>query len=341
MKGPGRSFIPVLGLLIFLLAACELISPEASPATPGTAPVTLPPSSPPTIQSTSTPTLDAQTIDLLARYGWSVDHRLANHTIKLPQRFQYNPGEYPTVIYWAYNNELNQAIGYDLLPYLGENIQASIYLLIEPLPEIFFPYTEARAIVITFEDQIIGAWIEKVAGFACSLDCEKVANIEAQEWREWLVSSSLVDPSSALDLELAGKTPEEIITLYYTALNAHDVQLVNALRSRRNLTYDLFSNKGELSLFNLQEQATSNFWINNIESATLLNVRELDHALGNCLPVYEAKVDFQFYDTHRPTISEGENLRFMVLNQEIKGLGWRIEEINTAPGVSQRLCEPR
>jgi hypothetical protein len=41
-----------------------------------------------------------------------------------------------------------------------------------------------------------------------------------------------------------------------------------------------------------------------------------------------------------PTIPEGKNLRFMVLNQEIEGLGWRIEEINTAPGVSQRLCEP-
>jgi hypothetical protein len=340
MMGLGRSYLPVLGLLIFLLAACEPISPEAPPATPGTAPVTLPPTSQPTIQSTSTPTLEDQTIALLARYGWTVDHRLANHTIKLPERFQQHPGEYPTAIYWAYNNELNRAIGYDLLPYLGETIQASIYLLIEPLPEIFFPYTEARSIVITFEDQIIGAWIEKVAGFACSLDREKVANIEVEEWREWLVSSGLVDPSNALDMELADKTPEEIITLYYTALNAHDVHLVNALRSRRNLTYDLFSNKGELSLFNLQDQATYTFWINNIESATLLSVRELDHALGNCLPVYEARVDFQFYDPHSPTIPEGENLRFMVLNQEIKGLGWRIEEINTAPGVSQRLCEP-
>lgn len=284
--------------------------------------------------------MDEQIIELLARYGWSINHLLVSQTVTLPERFQHEPGEFPIVIYWAYNNELNRAIGYDLLPYLGETVQASIYLVKQPLPEMFFPYETAHAVVITLENQIIGSWIEKEAGFGCPLDCKYAADLEGQLWREWLVLSGLVDMTNELDRELARKTPEEIIALYYTALNDHDSQTVNALRSHRSLTYDLFSNKDPLSLYNLQEQASYTAWINNIESATLLSVKLLPHASGNCLPVYAALVDFQFIDPHKPTIPEGENLRFMVLNQEIEGLGWRIEEINTAPGVSERLCEP-
>mgnify|MGYP001146779668 CR=1 FL=1 len=322
----------ILGICIvgLFLAGCETASPGVVSPTAGEA----------APQPSPTPELELKIEQLLSHYGWTIKHRLAAHTVTLPSSFQHAAGEYPYAIYWAYNNKLNQAIGLDLAPYLGQTVQASIYILKESLPEVFLPYEEARAVIITVADQIIGAWIEKAVGFACSLDRQMIAGLEDQVWRDWLASSGVVNLSNALDVELASKTPHEIITLYYTALNAHDTRMVNALRSRRSLTYALFSNKDPQSLFNLQEQASDTFWINNIESATVLSIRKLDPAQGNCLPVYGARVDFQFIDPHLPTIPEGENLRFMVLNQEIEGLGWRIEEINTAPGVSQRLCEP-
>ena len=316
-----------ISILCFLLAGCESAAPENGSTS--TSP-----------QPTATPVLALKVEQLLSQYGWTINHLLAAHTVNLPGSLQHAPGDFPYAIYWAYNNSLNQAIGLDFAPYLGQTVQASIYILNEPLPEVFSPYEEARAVIITVEDKIIGAWIEKAVGFACSLDRQLIADLESQAWSEWLATSGVVDLANTLDVELAAKTPEEIITLYYTALNAHDYQMVNALRSRRSFTYDLFSNKDAQSLFNLQEQASYTFWIDNIESATLLSIRKSDPALGNCLPVYGANIDFQFYDPHIPTIPEGKNLRFMVLNQEIEGLGWRIEEINTAPGVSQRLCEP-
>jgi hypothetical protein len=315
-------------ILSLVLAGCESAALEDEPT--GTA---IP-------QPTATPGLELKIEQLLSQYGWTSKQIMAVHMVILPDSFQHAPGDFPYAIYWAYNNILNHATGLDLAPYLGQTVQASIYILNEPLPEVFFRYEEARAVIITDENKIIGAWIEKAAGFACSLDRQVIGDLESQAWREWLVTSGVVDLTNALDVELAAKTPEEIITLYYTALNAHDQMMVNALRSRRSLAYDLFSNKDAQSLYNLPDQASYMFWIDNTESATVLSIRELDPAPGNCLPVYEARVDFQFYDTHRPTIPEGENLRFIVLNQEIERLGWRIEEINTAPGVSQRLCEP-
>ncbi len=323
-----RTVIMGISILSFLLVGCESAAPENESTVSAST------------QPTATPGLELKVEQLLSQYGWTINHLLAAHTVNLPGSLQHAAGEFPYAIYWAYNNTLNQAIGLDLAPYLGQTVQASIYILNEPLPDVFLPYEEARAVIITVEDEIIGAWIEKAVGFACSLDRQMIADLESPAWREWLVASGVVDLTHPLDTELAAKTPEEIITLYYTALNAHDYQMVNALRSRRSFTYDLFSNKDAQSLFNLQEQASYTFWIDNIESATLLSIRKLNPALGSCLPVYAASIDFQFYDPHMPTIPEGENLRFMVLNQEIEGLGWRIEEINTAPGVSQRLCEP-
>jgi hypothetical protein len=91
-------------------------------------------------------------------------------------------------------------------------------------------------------------------------------------------------------------------------------------------------------LFNHQDDFVVRAWRDNTARAILVSVSQL--STRKCLPVYEALVDFQFVDPNIPTIPEGENMRFVVLNEEIPGLGWRIEEVNTAPGVSARLCAP-
>jgi hypothetical protein len=244
------------------------------------------------------------------------------------------------VLYWAYNNEFSKQIDLDISPYAGKRIKAYYFSLNEPLPEVFHPYTEARAVVITLNGAIISAWIEKVAGFACSLDRKLFDEIVGQDWSDWLVASGVVDPGNEMDRELSSKTPEEIIEIYYAALNANDYQQLSAVRSRRNQIGDLYINKEDSALFNHQDDATIIRGINNIESAELLNIDE--RKVYRCsLPVYSAYVNFQFSNPNIPTIPEGKRFQFVVLNEEIDGLGWRVEEINTAPGVSQRLCHPR
>jgi hypothetical protein len=308
-------------LLTFLIANCSNVDVTEIPAispTPNATPVPIKSYATP-LPPTSTP-VSVETA-LLTRYGWTVIQHISSHTVTLPKSFQHHPGDFPYAIYWAYNNEFNKDIGLDLAPYLGQTVQASIYLLYEPLPAEFYPSVRAYAIVIELDNRIIGAWIDQGRhyGFACSLDRKNFNEIVNQEWSEWLISAGVVDLSNELDRELSKKTPEEIIELYYTAMNEGDYQLYNALRSRRALSADLFRNKDNLALFNHQEDEVITRWIDNLESATLLNIREVTSGYS-----YVATVNFQFIDPHLVTIPEGEHSRSFYLVEEIEGLGWRI-----------------
>jgi len=120
-------------------------------------------------------------------------------------------------------------------------------------------------------------------------------------------------------------------------MNDGDYQLLYAVISRRNLARRLFINKDDLALFNHQEDEVITRWVDNLESVRLLSILDIH---GRCLPLYQARVHFKYVDPELPTIPEEERLCFVVLNEEIEGLGWRIEEVNTAPGVSDYLCPP-
>jgi len=94
---------------------------------------------------------------LLSRYGWTTTGRGTTHWVTLPQSFEHRPGQFPIPIYWAYDNELSKAIGLDLSPYLGQRVETTVYELEEELPEFLYPYTRARAVVVTHDGEIIGA----------------------------------------------------------------------------------------------------------------------------------------------------------------------------------------
>ena len=53
-----------------------------------------------------------------------------------------NAGEYPTKIYWAYNNELSKSIGLDFSKFMGTEVWIKIYNLNEPLPEFLKPQSD-------------------------------------------------------------------------------------------------------------------------------------------------------------------------------------------------------
>jgi hypothetical protein len=276
--------------------------------------------------------------DLLAEYDWTVSELVSSRMLTLPKTFQHVPGDFPYAIYWAYNNELSKEIGLDIRPHLGQTVVACIYTLNEPLPTVFSPFIGARAVILTQGDTIVGAWIEKAgAGFGCSLDGKQFETIVQRKWAEWLVSSGVVLLSNELDNHLATMTPEEIIRTYYQAIEEHDFKMIYAVKSRRSLVKVLFSNMvDKTALYNLENDEFVRFGVNNIERAELLTVSSLRDI--HCLPIYAAEVNFRFFDPKFPSISEGTHPTFVVMNREIDPLGWRIEEINTAPGVSQRLC---
>ena len=280
---------------------------------------------------TTTPTETYhQAQELLARYGWTTTGQWATHQITLPQSFEHRPGEFPIPIYWAYNNELSKAIGLDMSPYLGQRVEATVYELQEELPEFLWPHTQARAVVVTCDGKIIGAWIDKGRhyAFACSLDRKPLEEITGMSWSEWLVASGVVNLENEVERELVTLTPEEIIARYYQALNDHDDERAYACVSRRSLTNALFSNMGDLALYHSSYEDDP--LREKIDSVQVMGIEPLPDA-GNPEGVVEYKVDIDVeYETEIASRS-GHNVRFVLLEKEIETAGWRITTIGTGP----------
>jgi hypothetical protein len=271
-----------------------------------------------------------QAQELLSKYSWTTTGRQTTHRVTLPHSFQHYPGEFPIPIYWAYNNELSKAVGLDMEPYLGQRVKATVYELQEELPEFLYPYTEARAVVVTHDGQIIGAWIDKGRhyAFACSLDRRPFEEIVGQDWSEWLVASGVVNLDDALEKELATLSPEEIVTRYYQALNDHDEERAYACLTRLSLTDFLFRNMGDLALYHSSYEDEP--LRERIRSVRVIGIEPLSDA-WNPEGVLEYKVDIDVKYKREIVNRSGHNVRFVLLEKEIEAAGWRISSIGTGP----------
>ena len=78
----------------------------------------------------------------------------------MPDNLKHKAGEYPVKIYWAYNNELSKEIGLDFTNYLGKGCCSRDLQAAGTLPEFLEPRRDARGIVLKYNDEIVGAYID-------------------------------------------------------------------------------------------------------------------------------------------------------------------------------------
>ena len=267
-----------------------------------------------------------QVIQLFDKYNWTVDYRINTLKEKLPKSLKHKAGEYPVKIYWAYNNELSKQIGLDFTDYLGKDVAVEIYRLREPLPEFIKPRRDARGIVIKYNDEIIGAYIDagRHDSFACSLDRKSLKDITGKEWDGWI--ADYIDYEDELEIKLSKMEPEDIIREYFKALDKHDIKMVWACMTRKNLSQHLSTNMDNQYLFNKDEDKIDY----NINSAKLLEIKELK-GFNNEPGVleYQVKVDFDFKKLI--TADDGVWPRFVILKKESEKSGWRIDGVGTGP----------
>lgn len=267
-----------------------------------------------------------QVIQLFDKYNWTVDYRINTLKEKLPESLKHKAGEYPVKIYWAYNNELSKQIGLDFTDYLGKDVAVEIYRLREPLPEFMKPRRDARGIVIKYNDEIIGAYIDagRHDSFACSLDRKSLKDITGKEWDGWI--ADYIDYEDELEIKLSKMEPEDIIREYFKALDKHDIKMVWACMTRKNLSQHLSTNMDNQYLFNKDEDKIDY----NINSAKLLEIKELK-GFNNEPGVleYQVKVDFDFKKLI--TADDGVWPRFVILKKESEKSGWRIDGVGTGP----------
>lgn len=270
--------------------------------------------------------VESQVVDLFNKYNWTVDYRINILKEKLPDNLKHKAGEYPIKIYWAYNNELSKEIGSDFTDYLGKNIVVEIYRLREPLPDFMEPRRDARGIILKYNNEIIGAYIDagRHESFACSLNRKKLENITSKDWDQWI--EDYIDYDDELEIKLSKMKPEDIIKEHFKALNNHDIKMTWATITRKNLCRYLSSNMNNQYLFNKEKDVANQ----NIRSAELLEINEFgDMDNGGEALEYEVLADFKFIE---PITSEnGVFPRFVIMRKETEKSGWRIDDIGTGP----------
>lgn len=267
-----------------------------------------------------------QVIQLFGKYNWTVDYRINTLKEKLPESLKHKAGEYPVKIYWAYNNELSKQIGLDFTDYLGKEVVVEIYRLRESLPEFMKPRRDARGIVIKYNDEIIGAYIDagRHDSFACSLDRKSLKDITGKEWDVWI--EDYIDFEDELEIKLSKMEPEDIIREYFKALDKHDIKMVWVCMTRKNLSQHLSTNMDNQYLFNKDEDKIDY----NINSAKLLEIKELKRFQNEPgVLEYQVKVDFDFKKLI--TADDGVWPRFVILKKESEKSGWRIDGVGTGP----------
>lgn len=259
---------------------------------------------------------DLDVVQLFNEYDWIVDFRIDKFKKVLPVTFIYEYGEYPIKLYWSYNNELSKKIGLDFTSYAGKEVEIEMYRLRESIPDTGNPNRDARGIIIRYENKIVGAYVDRTrAGYGCSLDKEFI-ELDFSEW---------INTENEEEISLGDKTPEEIIELYYKALSDHDEKNILGLLAKRRLIDLMHYNIDRTDLY--KDAFT---FSDNIVSAEIISIEKWENVSGEYLE-YAVEVDMDYVRQITGNENDGMHTFFVVLDEEIKGLGYRIISIGTGP----------
>lgn len=269
---------------------------------------------------------DKQVLHLFDKYNWTIDYRINTIKERLPENLKHKAGEGPVKIYWAYNNELSKGIGYDFSEYLGKDIIVEIYRLREALPEFLEPRRNARGIILKYNDEIIGAYIDVAIykSFACSLERKSLKDITGKEWNEWIAYH--IDYEDELETRLCKMTTEEIIREYIVALENRNTKMEWACMTRKNLSQQLSDIRNNEQLFSRDEHLTAY----SIESAKELEIKEVKESKNEPGTLkYQVAPDYVFKESKT---SENEFWPlFVILKKESEESGWRVDSIGNGP----------
>ncbi|MGI9952277.1 DUF4830 domain-containing protein [Moorellaceae bacterium AZ2] len=280
----------------------------------------------------ATSEVDPDDVAFLKEYGWDVLFKANTMEGKLPEKLVHNAGDFPVVIYWAYNNELNKDLGLDITPYLGKEVQVNLYKLEQPLPEFMHPRRwTGRAVVVKYDGKIVGAWLDagRHDAFACSLKGRRLEEVTGKTWGEWL--AGIVNQEDPLEKRLATLSPEEVIRLFYEAVGNGDRRTAHAVLSRRNLVGYLFNNMDNNRLYNPSFSVNDRDGLNNVAGAKIVSIKELPPQDSDPPEIKRYQVAVNLTFRRAITAESGVQVRFLILRQEIPGLGWRIESLGSGP----------
>lgn len=168
--------------------------------------------------------IDEDARKLLKKYNWTPSFLIANHKVKISDDLKYAPEKGIDEVYWAYNLQFSKSIGLDFSNLLGKEVNAEVYYLLNPLPNLCTPIVNANAVILRHNKKIVGAYIDSgiLNRALCSLDRKSFKTITGLTIEDYLIQNH-IDPNSKLNNEVEKLSTEELIKSYYKSQSDKDV----------------------------------------------------------------------------------------------------------------------
>ncbi len=276
--------------------------------------------------------VDSADVEFLKPYGWTPFFPVSSMNADLPASFVHEPGDYPEVIYWAWNNELSKDIGLDLSLCLGTTVEARVYKVVELLPEeLGVNRGEGRAVVLRSEGRMVGAWLDlgRHYSFACSLNGRTRLEATGKSLDDWV--TCLIDPSNPVEQRLSKMSPEQVIETYYSAIDRKDYKTAHACESRNYLISYLAINMDDNRLFNDGFGDEVGKGLGNFVSVKLLKVTRQEQFEREEAGYGDVRCYSVALEQERRVAAGSPGGYFMTMKQETPLTGWRIYSIGTGP----------
>jgi hypothetical protein len=259
--------------------------------------------------------------DFLKSYGLTAKYK-AEFNTTLPKKFIQNSGEYPIVLYWAFNNELSKKIGLDISLYKGKEVTVKFYTVEEDLPQACAPFTKGAAIVVMYKNKkIIGSWIAAVNS-ACSLDKKYInfQNICGQDFYKWVLENKIVDFKNSIEQSLTNLEPKDLIKKFIDSLNYKDYRqsfTCFELRYLLNMLFFDIETKGKLENDFTNIFLGELYRINNVEIKSIKELPSQDE-----YKIFEVVLNINYKNAGIST----KKFIFM-LRKESQEIGFRIANV--------------
>jgi len=275
----------------------------------------------------TTPPPERPGASLFLLHRWTPLDTLADFPYTLPPDLRHRAGDFPSDLWWAYGNDLSAGTDFDFTQFLGEQVRVVMYRLAEPPPAA--RWATARGIVVVADGRVVGAWVDNGrGGFGTTVSRRPLSSTTGLGWDRWL--ESYVDLDDPLDAELSGLSPQQVVIRFFKAVDRGDPRTARACLTRRTLARSLWDDVPDHQLYNPDFTATGLEYDNVLSAQIAGPVSRPVLSLGSRdTVVCTVPVALRF----RTAIATPDGTQRMVLTlrQEVKGLGWRIENVWPSP----------
>ncbi|MFC1485049.1 hypothetical protein ACFL5N_01175 [bacterium] len=270
------------------------------------------------------PIFAEQVKDMFETYNF-VPTYMSSFTTELSQDFSYNPGDYPTSIFFAIGDKLSQDIDLGLKEYLGLEVEVKIYKLEDKIRDEFFPYYEKeslRGVAVFYNEDLVGLWcVDTKAMFSVTGRNLFYIDFADSKWKKFLVKNKIFK-KTARDKELRQLSPRGLIKEMMLGVKEKNLEKFYSCFTRQYVFKKLYSDF--LDNYSLNHNFGKKIFVGDLNNIKNIEIKEMNSLslTGADIAVYQVIFEIQGID------GSIKNKRFVVLlKKEIKNLGWRIEEI--------------